>query len=180
LQSLAGVEHQVGDETARIADGLKNADVYVWALRRGADAMRQSADRLGTQLTDAKTVTLETDAWSRLNDLAQTLKSDPSSSAEAKDQETPDGGAQSSDGDGIPLIAQLKIVKTLQQEILRRTGELDRQTPAKADGARGMAKDELDRLAADQGELAALVQKVVAKAAGSSAQGKPTPSSKEH
>jgi hypothetical protein len=180
LQSLAGVEHQVGDETARIADDLKNADVYVWSLRRGADAMRQSADRLGTQLTDAKTVGLETDAWSRLNDLAQTLKSEPSSSGDAPDQEASDASAQSSDSDGIPLIAQLKVVKTLQQEILRRTAELDRQTQAKAEGTHGAAKDELDRLAADQGELAGLVQKVVAKAAGSSAQGKPTPSSKEH
>ena len=65
------LERQTREEAARIADALQNADVYQWALRRGVGSMQEAAERLGTQLTDPKTVAVETDAWSRLRELAQ-------------------------------------------------------------------------------------------------------------
>ncbi|HUE13007.1 MAG TPA: DUF4175 family protein [Planctomycetaceae bacterium] len=182
LQSAAGIEHQLRDETARIADRLQNADVYAWVLRRGAGEMQQAADRLKTQLTDAKTIALEVDAWSRLRDLAQLLKPDNSSTADQAQKEESSGGSSPSEGDGIPLIAQLKLLKTLEQNILRRTGELDQQRRANAgntDSSRAATDAELDRLAAEQGELATLIRQLVSQAAGASEQGKPSPSSKD-
>jgi hypothetical protein len=182
LQSAAGIEHQLRDETARIADRLQNADVYAWVLRRGAGEMQQAADRLKTQLTDAKTVALEIDAWSRLRDLAQLLKPDDSSTADPAQKEESSGSSSPSEGDGIPLIAQLKLLKTLEQNILRRTGELDQQRRANAgntDSSRAATDAELDRLATEQGELATLIRHVVSQAAGASEQGKPSPSSKD-
>ncbi len=178
LQSVAGIERQLRDETARIADRLQNGDVYAWVLRRGAGEMQEAADRLGTQLTDARTVVLEIDAWSRLRDLAQTLKSDRSTAAPTQNEESADSSPPS-EGEGIPLVAQLRLLKTLEQDILRRTGELDRQRREKGDSSRGAADVELDRLAAEQGELATLIRQVVSQAAGSSEQGKPNPPSKD-
>jgi hypothetical protein len=182
LQSAAGIEHQLRDETARIADRLQNADVYAWVLRRGAGEMQQAADRLKTQFTDPKTVALEIDAWSRLRDLAQLLKPDNSSTADPAQKEESSGSSSPSEGDGIPLIAQLKLLKTLEQNILRRTGELDQQRRANAgntDSSRAATDAELNRLASEQGELATLIRQVASQAAGASEQGKPSPSSKD-
>lgn len=178
LQSAAKSQQQLRDETARIADGLQNADVYVWVLRRGAGEMQQAADRLGTQLTDAKTVVLEIAAWSRLRDLAQTLKSDLSSAGPSENQESSDSGPPS-EGEAISLVAQLKLLKTLEQDILRRTGELDRQRREKADSSRSAADVDLDRLAAEQGELATLIRQLVSQGGGRSEQGKATRPSKD-
>ena len=144
--------------------------------------MQQAAERLKTQLTDAKTVSLEIDAWSRLRDLAQLLKPDNSSTADPAQKEESSGSSSPSEGDGIPLIAQLKLLKTLEQNILRRTGELDQQRRANAgntDSSRAATDAELNRLAAEQGELATLIRQVASQAAGASEQGKPSPSSKD-
>jgi hypothetical protein len=140
--------------------------------------MQQAADRLGTQLTDAKTVVLEIAAWSRLRDLAQTLKSDLSSAGPSENQESSDSGPPS-EGEAISFVAQLKLLKTLEQDILRRTGELDRQRREKADSSRGAADVELDRLAAEQGELATLIRQLASQGGGRSEQGKATRPSKD-
>jgi hypothetical protein len=178
LQTVGKLEQQLRDETARIADRLQNADVYVWVLRRGAGKMQEAAERLGTQLTDAKTVGLEVDAWSSLRDLAQMLKSNLSA-ASAEQHEESSANSPPGDGDGIPVIAQLKLLKTLEQDLLRRTAELDRQRREETDSSRGATDGESNRLAAEQGELATLMRQVVSQAAGSSEGSKPSPPTKE-
>jgi hypothetical protein len=181
LQSLADIERQTRDETSRIANELQNADVYQWVLRRGAGAMQESADRLATQNTDAKTVTLETEAWSRLRELAQLLKPDAASAGEeAKQQQKSGKNASPSGGEneGVPMLAQLKLLKSLEQDLERRTQELDRQRQEKSDPARAESEAAVSRLAAEQSELAALIRQFVEKAAGASSTKSASPPSK--
>lgn len=178
LQSVAGNQRQLREETARIADQLQKADVYTWVLRRGATAMQQAADRLGTQTTDAKTVALENAAWSGLRDLSQMLKSDPSTGGPAEDGQPPSDGNSANDADGIPWVAQLKLLKSLEQDILNRTKQVDVQRRQRADAARGEVGAELDRLAVEQAELATLIRQVVSKASEAAEHGKSKPPSK--
>jgi hypothetical protein len=165
LQSLANIERQAQDETSRIANELQNADVYQWVLRRGAGAMRESADRLATQVTDSKTVTLETEAWSRLRELALLLKPDASSPGNGSNEQK-SGKNATGDNDGVPMLAQLKLLKSLEQDLERRTQELDRQRLENSDSVRVEADAAAGRLADEQSELATLSRQFVEKAAG--------------
>jgi Bacterial Ig domain len=172
LQSLAEIERQTREEAARIADELQNADVYQWALRRGVGSMQEAAERLGTQFTDPKTVAVETDAWSRLRELAQLLKPDASASANGGNEQNagtnPGGGS-----DGVPIVAQLKLLKSLEEDLVRRTQDLDRRRQEKTD-RRSESEGDVGRLAAEQGELAALIRQFVERMAKS-----PNPSKSE-
>jgi hypothetical protein len=176
LQSVAGTQNQLHDETARIARGLENAEVYVWALRATAGRMQEAAARLGNQLTDPRTVLLENEAWNRLRDVVQTLKMEflPENSAE-KEQNRQSAEQETPGGEEIPVIAQLKLLKTIEQDLLRRTTELDRRRQETA-GSSGKDAGELDRLAAEQADLATLIRQMVARRAGAADEGKKTPS----
>ncbi len=179
LQTVAGTQHQLHDETARLAEGLPNAEVYVWALHATAARMQEAAERLGNQLTDAKTLLLENEAWNRLRDVVQTLKTDLAqedpSANEEKEQSAVNAAANGSEE--IPVIAQLKLLKTIEQDLLRRTTEFDRQRQEKTDASTKGASD-LDRLAAEQAELATLIRKMVSRQSGGADPGKKMPPSK--
>jgi hypothetical protein len=164
LQSLAEIERQVRNETERVANDLQNADVYQWALRRGAVAMREAADRLGTHATDARTVAFETEALSRLSELSQLLKPDSAMSGNASNQKA-SAADEAGGNDGVPMLAQLKLLKSLEQDLARRTQELDHQRQGKVDSVRADAETAAGRLAAEQSELALLIRQFVEKAA---------------
>ena len=168
LQTVGKVEQQLGDETTGVAQGLQQADVFAWALRRGAISMQEAGQRISTQNTDARTVALELEAWTRLRDLAEMLKPDAPSppSDQQQDEESSPPASSPGDGDAIPLIAQLKMLKTLQADLLRRTGEQDRQRRDATESSE-TSRGESNRLATEQGEHATLMQKIVAEAAGS-------------
>ena len=179
LQTVAGTQHQLHDETARLAEGLPNAEVYVWALHATAGRMQEAAERLGNQLTDAKTLHLENEAWSRLRDVVQTLKTDLAQEDPAANEEKEQSQekANANGSEEIPVIAQLKLLKTIEQDLLRRTTELDLQRQEKNDAsAKGVG--DLDRLAAEQAELATLIRKMVSRQSGGADPGKKTPPSK--
>jgi hypothetical protein len=178
VQAVARLEQQLRDETTRIAERLQSADVYAWVLRRGAGKMKTAAERLETRLTDTETVTLETEAWSRLRELAQTLKANPTAESGEKQenkQKQEDENRPPSDADGIPVIAQLKLLKSLQQDVLQRTGELDRQRREVTDASRAATDGALNQLAVDQGELATLMRQVLLQAARNAEENKPAP-----
>ena len=164
LQANAGSESQLRDETARVADTLQNADVYVWVLRRAADEMNRTTERLNEKLTDAKTVSLATTAWTRIRDLVAGLKSENSEKTAPDDEESREQ-SQRQAADAIPLLAQIKLLKELQQDLLRRTTELDRERRDAAESSRSAIGAELSRLAGEQGQLAILTQRVVSQAA---------------
>jgi hypothetical protein len=167
LQSLAESERQVRNETERITNELQNADVYQWALRRGAAAMQEAAERLGTQATDARTVALETEGWSRLRELSQLLKPDTAPAEDSPgQQEQRSRAAEAEPNEGVPMLAQLKLLKSLEQDLALRTQELDHQRQEKVDSVRAETEADVRRLAAEQSELAGLIRKFVEKTAG--------------
>jgi hypothetical protein len=170
VQTVAQLERQLQDDTGRIADRLQDAEAYAFVLRRGAEEIQAAAERLAQRLTDAKTVSLENEAWSRLRNVVQALKAE----AKSREQKPQDAQANSnaerepgptSEG-SVPTIAQLQLLKIVQQDLLRRTGEVDRQRQAAIQNPAAPnpeVTDELQRLTREQGELASLIERLASQ-----------------
>jgi hypothetical protein len=187
LKSLAAnarLQRQLQTETDRIADRVKSAEIHQWALRQGAAEMKAAADRLGRQLTDVETVAYQSRAWTSLQNLVGSFKSQSREANSKRAGSQSGGGEQNPSVDGIPPTAQLVLLKSLQEDLLRRTAELDRRrmaanssnsaAAAKSAGdpsepveARRLATEQAEsaRLAAAEGELAALFERILSQQA---------------
>ncbi len=166
VQTVAQLERQLQEETGRIAERLAPADAYVFVVRRGAEEIKAAADRLGQRLTDEKTVSLETEALSRLRNVVQALKTEARSHAKQQQEAQADSSAGRDRGPNaeppVPVVAQLQLLKIVQQDLLRRTGDLDRQRKG-ATNPTPETTDELDRLTREQGDLASLIERLAAQ-----------------
>jgi hypothetical protein len=166
VQTIAQLERQLQEETGRIAERLMPAEAYAFVLRRGAEEIQAAADRLGQRLTDAKTVSLESEAWSRLRNVVQALKAEAKSRA-AQQEPKPEAAGGRDRGQNseppVPTVAQLQLLKIVQQDLLRRTGDLDRQRKETPQNPTNESTDELQRLTREQGELAGLIERLAAQ-----------------
>jgi hypothetical protein len=165
VQNVEQVERQLQDETAKLAERLAPAEAYTFVLRQSAEEIQAAAERLGRRQTDAKTVSLESEAWSRLRNVVQALKAQqkprkPSQQAsQGNENQNRENGPNTEPP--VPAVAQLQLLKIVQQDLLRRTGDLDRQrreTTSAAD-----VTDELARLTREQGDLAKLIERLAAQ-----------------
>ncbi|HXY32920.1 MAG TPA: hypothetical protein VEI07_01755, partial [Planctomycetaceae bacterium] len=167
VQTIADTERQLQDETGRIADRLQAAEAYAFVLKRGAEEIQAAADRLGQRLTDAKTVSLESEAWSRLRNVVQALKAEARSRAAQQQDPKSASNAEAERGQNsetnVPAVAQLHLLKIVQQDLLRRTGELDRQRKDTTQAPANEGNEELQRLTREQGDLAALIERLAAQ-----------------
>lgn len=172
LRDLAETERALQTEAERMEKSLTVAEVFSLVLRRTARNIRLAADRLAEKQTDASTQALERDAAKKMESLLAVLKQDekpdpanaspPMPPEQKPDDEQPKPEQAGPPGDSLPQIAQLKMLKLLQEEYLERTqllhGLRDKEgnlSPASA--------TELEQLALEQDELAELTRNMVAK-----------------
>jgi hypothetical protein len=124
--------------------------------------MGRAADLLDDRATGAETHLAEQNALRRLNLLLEALKPEPL--PEKKDDNNGGQGGQGNKpaappGDGIKKLAELKLMKLLEQEIHLRTIELQLavgEGPATDDQRR-----QFTELAKEQGKLADLMLKML-------------------
>jgi hypothetical protein len=178
LSSLAGLartQEDLGQETRSLAeDRLANAKVFARFLRKASDAMTQAGQGFQDRLklaqeqpdqlaADARAPQLQKDALRRLDQLLDALKTDKGMGG-GRAQRGGDGGggpgsAERPNPDEIPDIAQLKVLRSLQQEINDRTETFGKQHPDKTK----MTDDEkrrLDSLSKEQREIAELLDEI--------------------
>lgn len=154
---LARRQEQLQAEAEAMAEKLDPARVFHLALTGAAADMKNAAELLGQQQTGAPTQLAEKHALNRLEQLLQALSKD--APQQPDNQQQPPGGGEGGpqqpqpQTDGIPPIAQLKLLKMLQLEINERTTALD----AKRNTLTPREADEWVRLSAEQGRLADLV-----------------------
>ncbi|WP_166824264.1 hypothetical protein [Thalassoroseus pseudoceratinae] len=138
LRNLAELQITLADETSELAKKIEAAAVFALAIRGAEHNMRQAAERLQKRMTDRSTIDAEEAARDRFLDLVAALeknKKEPDAEQETdgeqadQQQDKPQSGGPQTDG--IPQLAQLKMLKSLQEDILRRTAKLDRK---RADG----------------------------------------------
>jgi hypothetical protein len=174
LSDLARTQEELGRETRSVAEKKSaGAKVFARLLSKAADAMTQAGrgfeERLKTaqenpnQLTaDGRTPKLQRDALRRLDQLLDAIKTEKG--AGRAQAQTGGGGGQGGggsrgNGDDIPDIAQLKVLRSLQQEINERTESFGKQHPNRAN-LNDDEKRELDSLSKEQKEVGELLDEI--------------------
>jgi hypothetical protein len=164
VKDLGRVQAGLKDETTELIDQLgEGAPVFGLTLKKAAAGMETAAQRLQALKTDEPTVKAEKLASARFKQLVDSLKPDKAKPGRGQqpgeqggDQQPGEGGAQRG-GDGIPAAAQIKMLKSLQEELNERTDFFDellrRHKELNPDQTA-----ELDRLHEDQGTIADLVR----------------------
>ena len=172
LRDLTETERALQSEAERMEKSLTVAEVFSLVLRRTSRSLKLAADRLGEKQTDAPTQALERDATKKIESLLAVLKQDekpdpanatpPMPPDKQPDEKEPKAEQAGPPGEALPQIAQLKMIKLLQEEYLERTRLLndlrDKDGKLPPDAAA-----ELDQLALEQDELAELTRNMVVK-----------------
>ena len=167
LRELTKNQRVVREEARAGADLIHGEGVCGYALKEVADVLNQAGDRLEKRETGTETQSQQRRALELLDMLLESLKqNDPT--AEKKDEsdkpseENPDAPANKPDADGIPPIAQIKMLKMMQENLNSRTNRLQ-EAIRLDDRYRGREQTEYDRLAAEQARLAVLVEEILEK-----------------
>jgi len=158
VRGLGRVQESLKDETGELIERLgEGAPVFTLTLKRAASAMESAAGRLQALKTDAPTVQAERSASDRFKQLLESLKPDKMKKGGDDGGGGGGGGGGGKGGDGIPASAQIKMLKTLQQEINGRTEDLDEQV-RRGKPLAPEQEQERAKLHEDQGALADLVR----------------------
>jgi hypothetical protein len=156
LSNLAQEQAILAQDTRILADKIGDAGVFKLALSTAAAKMERAAGRLQRRQTDDLTVAQQQNAQRRLAQLLDALKS------AKKEQKDSQGGGEAggkgggAQGQGIKLLAQLKLFKMLQEEINNRTGELEKDYGDEARLPDNIRREYQD-LAEEQRQLADLM-----------------------
>jgi len=164
VAALAIQQRGLAEETLDFAQQVAQAKAFELALRGAAREMTRAAAELDRSETGASTQQAEQVALARLKQLLLALNPDSDDPAGGPKPDQPPGGQgggeeQSGQGDGIRRIAELNLLKLLQEEINRRTIAIE-QARVKSGGLTPAQQTEQDDLAVEQGELAGLLLKL--------------------
>jgi hypothetical protein len=174
LSDLAKTQEELGQDTRSLAEGqLAGAKVFARLLTKAADSMTQAGQRFHNHLkhaqdhpdqlaADDRASKLQKDALNRLDQLLDALKTERGL-GRSQAQQGGDGGGgageQRGNSESIPDIAQLKVLRALQQEINDRTDTFAKQHPNRTKLGDD-EKRELDSLSQEQKELSELLDEV--------------------
>jgi hypothetical protein len=158
VKGLGEVQNGIKEETAGLVDDLEGAPVFALTLRRATENMDTAAKRLGELKTDDQTRHAAKAASDRFKQLLESLRADAAGGgAGGGGGGGGGGGANGASGDGIPPTAQLKMLKSLQQEINEKTETFDEMKRRNQKLTLEQIA-ELKRIGEEQGTLADLVR----------------------
>ncbi len=161
LADLARLQWSLEEETTGVARRLMNAEVFQLALSGAAREMARSAGFLERRRMGVDTQTAQLNALARLDQLLEALK------PEIREEEGGQGGAggggkpPSSPAEAIKALAQLKLIKLMQDDVNSRTREMEESFGSLDD----LADEDVERyleLSQEQGHLAELILGLIA------------------
>ena len=154
-------------ETNTVAEKLVGADVFDLALSQAAGEMDRAAGLMGRHEFGSRTQRAQRSAVARLDQLLEALEPQPpQDQPEETDQpggpQAGDGPADSppSPGDAMKILAELKLLRMLQQEVNLRTKTLE-ESSSRPERRSPEALREYTRLSQEQGRLAELLLGVI-------------------
>jgi len=157
VKELSRVQEGLKDEATELVDKLgEGAPVFTLTLKRASNSMDESARRLQALKTDDPTIRAQKLASARFKQLIDSLKPDKAKGS-GQQQQGGGGGGGGGGGDGIPAAAQIKVLKSLQEELNERTDYFD-ELSRRHKELNPEQTAELDKLHEDQGTLADLVR----------------------
>jgi hypothetical protein len=165
LRNVAAEQRLLADETEQLREQL-SAKAFDFAMESIGERMRQAAGLLLRGHTGPQAQDAEQAALSRLEQMLAALKPEEPSAAEnppPDDQQQP-AGAGPPPGNLAGMLAELKLLKLLQEEIQARTAELE-LARGEAGALTPEQEQEQSRLAREQGRLADMVLDLIKAAA---------------
>lgn len=161
VRDLARQQADLQAETAAVAEKLVGAPVFQLVLNGAAAEMGRAAALLDRRQTDVVTQQAEQSALRRLEQLQNALIPEKSESEDKKNTGSGEGGPKTSPpGGGVHTLAELKLLRIMQEEVNRRTHELQgafgRPEKLTDEGRKQYAE-----LAEEQGRLANLLMDLI-------------------
>lgn len=156
LRQLSLEQRTLAAETGVLAGRLTDAAAFQLALRSAIREMLRAASHLDRWESGPETQQAERAALTRLQQLLSALTPD-------KDQPPQEGPPpenppeEALPGDVLRVLAELRLLKLMQEEVNRRTAELATARAANQGELTDEQQQELDDLATDQGRLAELI-----------------------
>jgi hypothetical protein len=125
--------------------------------------MERARELLNRRETGAETRRIEESARKRIIDLVEALRPEEPVAGDAPPPDQPGGGGggEPPPQEGIPTLAQVKMLIALQKELAARTVEIER-VRGKDGRLPAAAGEELEAIAREQGELADLTRNLSA------------------
>ncbi len=162
LHSVVAEEQLLADETSQLRPKLDAAEAFGFALEGAAEQMRRAAGLLQRGESGPAAKSAAESALTRLNQILEALQPDSAAADGAQNPNQKQAGSPSGSPSGA--TAELKLLHLLQQEINRRTVELEK---SRASSGKLTADEEAERdaLAREQGRLADMVLNLIRVAA---------------
>ncbi|OHB70840.1 MAG: hypothetical protein A2V70_14195 [Planctomycetes bacterium RBG_13_63_9] len=155
LHDLAREQRFLQVETDRLAEKLIGAGAFHLVLSGAGRDMDRAAAMLQRNRTDGTTQQAENDALRRLDLVLEALKAEPPE-VEPDGGGEGGGGAGGGPGGGVQMLAELKLLKLMQQEINLRTEGLQELAGA-AETLTEEQRQQYALLSEEQGRVANLV-----------------------
>jgi hypothetical protein len=154
LRSLADQQGLLRADTEELGEGLAGAGAFRLTLSRAAGHMGEAAALLARSQTATPTQDAQRRALDRIDLLLEALKPEP------PEDSPPGGGAGGQPPPGgrpaaVQLLAELKLLKLLQEKVNRRTAQLQESVEA-AGAMTDEQRREFAALSEEQGRLADL------------------------
>lgn len=162
VHQMARDQRQISAEAGTLGEKLAAAEAFALVLRHAADDMIRAAEQFDQLHTDATAQAAARQAARRLELLLAALEADAVAGDQQDKPEEEGNAGGDAEGkpqppeDGIAEIAQLKLIKLMQEEINRRTRELDESLGSKS-ALSAEEQRQYTQLGAEQGQLADLL-----------------------
>ncbi|MDA7979694.1 MAG: hypothetical protein MPJ50_13080 [Pirellulales bacterium] len=160
LRDLERAQELLRTETATQAERLRTVPAFAVALNGAADQMKLAVSLLRQQ-DESSAALRQRDAVRRIDQLLQALKPPSSQQSNNSPQDGQDPRSQSpTSGDDISRIAQLRLLKMLQEALNKETRDLDIELSARSLAGFPLTEAQQQRFAAlsrEQGRLADLI-----------------------
>jgi hypothetical protein len=161
LANLAGEQTLLADEVDHLRRAIAGA-AFDFAFDRASSPMHRAGAALGRGDTSSTVQQMERDALARLQQILAALAPDKTSPQESAAQPPAEGQPPAPPREPAAAIAELKLLKSLQETINRQTTELQQQREQSADWT-DEQQQTLDALVREEGRLADLVLEFIAK-----------------
>ena len=158
LRTLAQQQRGLIAESGAFAEQIAAAEVFHLGLTSAMREMATAANRLDAANPGTETQQAELRALTRLTQLVEAMQEDESDEPGDENSGSGSGGNQGAPPDGIQNIAQLKLLKLMQQSLQDRTASLEDIRQGRDWTAD--EKAEVTQLALEQGQLAELLLKL--------------------
>ena len=181
LRGITGEQRLLADETRNLSTTVASAAALVHSLEGAQREMLAAADLLSGGQTGADVQERQQDAQRRLEQLREALEPDESSpppEQEAGPEEKPTGGGDTPPLPAIGSLAELKLLKLMQEEVQRQTAELEK-IRSEAGELDTQQRQRLESLAAEQGKLADMVINMIKAAEEKPEDALPEPADKD-